>query len=314
MKKSTSSHIRLRDFVRDFNGWIYSVTAYDNDESVGCLLRYIPDENGKRIDPSGIRYRKLEFEEAYEIIARVHPSYAGLIHRIPLTDIAWVYKPDRALQTLAEHDTQVDLLCDLFSGLAFGITGSRLVGLGSSDSDIDGVVYGSDFHIAQSRLKKGIEYGIVSDLSDELWKAVYKKRNPELSYYEFLVHEARKWNRGQIDETYFDLLFVRSYGEMMNYHVPIGEKGEIEEIEAVVTDATFAYDSPAIYLVDHVKYDAIVSFTHTYSGQALAGERVQARGVTETHADGTRWLVIGSTRVAKGEYIRSLTLLESFQR
>jgi predicted nucleotidyltransferase len=154
----------------------------------------------------------------------------------------------------------------------------------------------------------------VSDLSEELWEVVYKKRDPELPYDEFLVHEARKWNRGQIDEIYFDLLYVRSYAEMMNYHVPVGKKGEVQEIEAVVTDDRYAYDSPAIYFVDHVEYDAIVSFTHTYAGQALAGERIQARGVTEIHADGTRWLVIGSTRVAKGEYIRSLTLLEPFQK
>jgi len=309
--KNASSPIRLRDFVRDTNNWIYSVTAYDNDSAVGCLLRYIPDENGDRVDPNGIRYRKVGFEEAYEIIARVHPSYAGLMHRIPRTDIAFVYKPDYVVQTLAEYDAQVHRLSSLFSGLAFGVTGSRLVGLGSSESDIDGVVYGPDFHTAQNRLKEGIKQGIVSDLSDDLWEAVYKKRDPELSYDEFLKHEARKWNRGQIDETYFDLLYVRSYAEMMNYHVSIGEKGERQEIEAVVTDAQYAYDSPAIYHVDHAEYDAVVSFTHTYSGQALAGERIQARGVTETHADGTRWLVIGSTRVAKGEYIRSLTLLES---
>jgi predicted nucleotidyltransferase len=314
MKENDLPPIRLRDFVRDSNGWIYSVAAYDNNEHVGCLLRYIPDERGERGQPSGIRYRKVEFEEAYEIIARVHPSYAGLMHRIPLTDIVQVYKPDHVIQTLREYDIQVHRLSNLFSGLAFGVTGSRLVGLGSSASDIDGVVYGSDFHTAQARLKEGIEQGIVSDLSEELWKTVYKKRDPELSYDEFLVHEARKWNRGQIDETYFDLLYVRSYAEMMNYHVPIGEKGEIQEIEAVVTDAQYAYDSPAMYFVDHVEYDVVVSFTHTYAGQALAGERIQARGVTETHADGTRWLVIGSTRAAKGEYIRSLTLLESLGR
>jgi predicted nucleotidyltransferase len=313
MKRSASSPIRLRDFVRDSNDWIYSVTAYDNNEAVGCLLRYVPDENGERVDPSGIRYRKVAFEEAYEIIARVHPSYAGLMHRIPQTDIAWVYKPDCVVGALAECDTQVHRLSDLFSGLVFGVTGSRLVGLGSSGSDIDGVVYGSDFHAAQVRLQEGIKQGVVSDLSDELWEAVYKKRDPELSYDEFFVHEARKCNRGQIDETYFDLLYVRSYAEMMDYHVPVGWKGEIEEIEAVVTDDRYAYDSPAMYLVNHAEYDAVVSFTHTYAGQALAGEWIEARGVTETHADGRRWLVIGSTRAAKGEYIRSRTLLDSFQ-
>ena len=311
MTQRSASPIRLRDFVRDAQNWFYSVTAYDNTEQVGCLLRYIPDENGDRVNPDGVRYRKLGFEEAYEMIADVHPSYAGLMHRVPLSDIAEVYKPDSVVSSLAVHDAQIKRLSNLFLGLSFGVTGSRVVGLGSLDSDIDGIVYGTDFRAAQIRLQEGIKQGTVSDLSDELWEAVYKKRDPELSYDDFLAHEARKWNRGQIDETYFDLLYVRSYEEMAGYHVPIGEKGEIQEIEALVTDAQYAYDSPAIYAVDHPEYDAVVSFTHTYAGQALVGEQIKARGVTETHTDGTRWLVIGSTRVAKGEYIKSQTLLES---
>ncbi|MDR2855092.1 MAG: DNA polymerase subunit beta [Methanomicrobiales archaeon] len=311
MKQKTSSEIRLRDFVRDAQNWIYSVTAYDNNERVGCLLRYIPDTSGDRVSPDGVRYRKVGFEEAYEMIAELHPSYAGLMHRIPLSDITQVYKPDREVSSLAEHDDQIKRLMNIFSGLSFGVTGSRVVGLGGAGSDIDGVVYGTDFSTAQIRLKEGIKQKKISDLSDELWKAVYKKRDPELSYDDFLAHEARKWNRGQIDETYFDLLYVRSYAEMIGYHVPIGKKGKVEEVEAIVTDAQYAYDSPAIYAVDHPEYDAVVSFTHTYAGQAVAGEQIKARGVTETHTDGTRWLVIGSTRVAKGEYIKSQTLLES---
>ena len=311
MKEKNSAPVRLRDFVRDTHNWIYSVTAYDNNERVGCLLRYIPDENGDRMSPDGMLYRKVGFEEAYEIIADVHPSYAGLMHRIPLSDIVQIYKPDCMVSSLANQDNQIKRLANLFFGLSFGVTGSRVVGLGSSGSDIDGVVYGTDFCAAQIQLQEGMKQGTVSELSDELWEAVYKKRNPELSYDDFLAHEARKWNRGQIDETYFDLLYVRSYAEMRGYHVPIGKKGKMQEIEAIVTDAQYAYDSPAIYAVDHPEYDAVVSFTHTYAGQAVVGEQIKAKGVTEAHTDGIRWLVIGSTRVAKGEYIKSQTLLES---
>ena len=54
----------------------------------------------------------------------------------------------------------------------------------------------------------------------------------------------------------------------------------------------------------------VLSFTHTYSGQALAGEVIEARGVVERHGD-ERWLIVGTTREAKSEYILSLTLLES---
>ncbi len=80
-------------------------------------------------------------------------------------------------------------------------------------------------------------------------------------------------------------------------------------LEARVTDASLAFDSPAVYLVEHDEVDRIVSFTHTYSGQALPGETVKACGVLERHGSET-WLVVGTTRIAKGEYIVSRTLME----
>jgi predicted nucleotidyltransferase len=79
-------------------------------------------------------------------------------------------------------------------------------------------------------------------------------------------------------------------------------------VEARVTDASLSFDSPAVYLVDHEVVDRIVSFTHTYSGQALPGETVEARGILEDHGE-EAWLVVGTTRTARGEYIISRTLL-----
>jgi len=61
--------------------------------------------------------------------------------------------------------------------------------------------------------------------------------------------------------------------------------------------------------VDHETVSRVISFTHTYSGQALAGETIEAAGVLEEHGD-TQWLIVGTTREAKGEYIISKTLLE----
>ncbi|MGI6503632.1 MAG: hypothetical protein ACOX0O_06785 [Candidatus Methanoculleus thermohydrogenotrophicum] len=81
-------------------------------------------------------------------------------------------------------------------------------------------------------------------------------------------------------------------------------------IEAMVIDASLSFDNPAVYTVDHDEISRVLSFTHTYSGQALAGEIIEARGVVEVHGD-ERWLIVGTTREAKGEYIISLTLLES---
>jgi hypothetical protein len=81
------------------------------------------------------------------------------------------------------------------------------------------------------------------------------------------------------------------------------------KIEAKVTDASLAFDSPAVYEVEHESVSRVLSFTHTYSGQALAGETIEACGMCEQHGN-ERWLVVGTTREARGEYIVSRTLLE----
>jgi predicted nucleotidyltransferase len=83
-----------------------------------------------------------------------------------------------------------------------------------------------------------------------------------------------------------------------------------ETVEGVVTDDRLAFDAPAIYPLEGATVDKVLSFTHTYTGQVRAGETLRAKGVVEQHGD-ERWLVVGTTREAKGEYIISLTLLEA---
>lgn len=305
--------LRLRDFVEDADGWLYAIAAYDNAVRAGCVLRYVPDPAGDRVRrTTGVRYRKLDFAEAYARIAAEKPQYLDLLHRIPLTEIAAVHKPEAVFSTVLARDLRVRRLADALdlAPRTGGCTGSLLVGLDGSGSDIDLVVYGATFDRARGRLPRAIEEGLLDDLSDDLWRRVYAKRRPALSYEEFRLHEARKWNRGQIDGTYFDLLFTRDYASIDSRPVSKGAVLGKAAIEATVTDATLAYDVPAVYELDHPEVARILSFTHTFSGQAVAGEVVEAAGVLEQHGDEC-WLVVGTSREPIGEYIRSRTLLES---
>jgi len=45
--------LRLRDFIEDPDGRLYAVAAYDNRERAGCILRYLPDPSGERVDQEG---------------------------------------------------------------------------------------------------------------------------------------------------------------------------------------------------------------------------------------------------------------------
>jgi uncharacterized protein len=302
--------VRLRDFIEDADGWLYAVSAYDNDDRIACVLRYIPEPDGERVNPSGRRYTKYDFDEAYAIIAGRKPQYAGLLHRIPHKDVVRVLKPDLEIGPIAADHPRVRKLLDLFPLPAgtVGCTGSLLCGLENESSDIDMVVYGKHWFTAQALVGKGIRDGKIEGLTDEMWRKVYEKRKPEIPYDQFVLHEERKWNRGQIEGTYFDILYTRSYDEIRG--VPSGQGTVIGKmtIEAKVKDASLAFDNPAVYEVEHESVSRVLAFTHTYSGQARAGETIEACGICEQHGD-ERWLIVGTTREARGEYIISRTLL-----
>lgn len=302
--------IRLRDFIEDGDGWLYAVSTYDNSERAGCTLRYVPDERGDRVAGDGRRYRKVDFDEAYSLVAREKPGYLDVFHRVPLSDIRRVYKPEEEIDRIARRDSRVRRILALLSlpHGTVGCTGSLLCGLANEASDIDLVVYGDEWFRAVERLRDATGRGILEPIDEATWRRIYEKRNPDLNLDEFLLHEKRKWNRGKVGTTYFDILYTRSYADATGV---LHAKGRVlgkRTIEARVTDARFSHDSPAVYYVDHEEVTSVLSFTHTYSGQAREGEVIEARGVLEEHGK-ELWLVVGTSREARGEFIRSLTLL-----
>jgi len=302
--------IRLRDFVATEDGAIYSVAVYDNETHAGCILRYLPDPEGERTGLDGIRYRKVEFEEAYSWILKNRPEWADTVHRIPISRIARIFKPEEMMAAVKERNPRLQRLMDLFSlpGGSVGCTGSLLCGLENEASDIDLVVYGDHWFSAQRQLQGAVAAGKIPPMSGEMWQKVYTKRVPEISFDEFVTHEERKFNRGEYEGTYFDLLYTRAYEDLNKIRIRKGEPVGRGVIEAVVTDASLSFDSPAVYAVDHDEIAYVLSFTHTYSGQARDGEVIEAAGVIEDHGD-ERWLIVGTTREARGEYIISKTLL-----
>jgi uncharacterized protein len=189
-----------------------------------------------------------------------------------------------------------------------GITGSMLVGLQAPGSDIDFVVYGPSWWKARDILARAKSNGEMDDLDEATWRKIYLKRKPEIGFEEFMIHEKRKGNRGMVEGTYFDLLFTRDWEQIQTQ--PRGRQAGAAQIEARVVNADFSFDSPAIYRLDHPEVKEIFSYSHTYAGQALPGERIEAKGVLEETENGLR-LVVGTTREARGEWIRSLTLMES---
>ncbi len=302
---------RLRDFIITTDDWIFAVADYCHGEGIRSVLRYVPDPEGRRGTQK--KYRKIDFDDAFSFMKSARPQWVKDVHIVPWDAVKQILAPDKKLPFLMkEHKKLRDIVKALQKGVPIekmGVTGSLLAGLQNESSDIDFIVYGSSWFTARDILACAKKEGsVITEISDEMWHDIYKKRRPELSFDEFLIHEIRKGNRGMVDGTYFDLLYVRDWEDI----TPSlrGKDIGVATVEATVTNTDFAFDSPAIYKIDHPDISYVLSYTHTYAGQALVGEIIEARGMVEVVGNIKR-LVVGTSREPKGEWIRSLTLIES---
>jgi len=313
---------RLRDFIITKDDWIFAVADYFHPNGIRSTLRYVPDENGER-QLNGTRYRKYDFDDAFEFMRKYRPEWVEDVHVVPVDHVKRVLHTNECIPQLVKNDHRVAAIVKTLQDAGIplsqmGVTGSLLPGLQNETSDIDFVVYGSAWFAARdaisvARVHDHMDHiqsksGIIEDINDEMWQRIYNKRIPEIPFDEFILHEQRKGNRGMVEGTYFDLLFVRDW-EQIKEPMQRGEDIGSMKIEATVTNADFAFDSPSVYKVDHESIDHVLSYTHTYAGQALAGEVIEAQGMVEQVGD-IRRLVVGTSREPRGEWIRSLTLLE----
>lgn len=304
---------RLRDFLLTEDDWLFAVVDYFHKDGIRSTLRYVPDENGDR-ELNGIRYRKYDFGPAFEFMREHRPDWVRDVHVVPETAVKKLLRPSDRIPELVKTDSRVAEIVKILdkagiSRSSMGVTGSMVAGLQNEKSDIDFLVYGPAWFKARDAIaaaKK--EEGPIEDIDEEMWQRIYRKRIPEISFDEFMLHEARKGNRGMVDGTYFDLLFTREW-DQIKAPLQRGTDTVKLKIEAEVTNADFAFDNPSYYKIDHEEIDHVLSYTHTYAGQALPGEIIEARGVVEEVGNMKR-LVVGTSREPKGEWIRSLSWLE----
>ncbi len=329
---------RPRDFVYTVDDLFFATTSYLHPgDRIIAFLRYIPDPEGER-SRGGRRYSKVDSEGAYNFLKENYPTYlydaenfGKIMLAVPHELIEEILTPTRRLKEIMEEGPSDELLekvliiADAFHEEAsisyddMGVSGSILPSLHDPrSSDIDFVIYGLENHRkALETFSQIKDHGPFKSLSEDYWLKVYKKRikDNSLSFEEFCWYEERKNNRGLVDGTLFDILATRSWDEIEGswadtVYEPLGRI----KIEAKVYDAMAAFDNPAIYKVEDVRIlegpsadiDEVVSFTHTYAGQAKEGEKIIAKGELERYTgarEGYR-VVVGTTREALNEYIK----------
>ncbi len=310
------NNITLRDFIETFDGYLFSVVSYfPVNNRYLAFLRYYPSIYGDRIkkDYNGKslkRYAKVKSTDfSFEILNKVNKyvfSYLGFkMQGIRENEIKKIYKPkDRLKQILILNnpDSVERDIIKIYEELGvkeLGVTGSILVGLHNEGSDIDFCVYGyNNFEKARESIRN-------FPLKEKDVKIVYEKRKPSIPFKRFLFHEMRKRNRGVINNRLFDILLVRKNPSREIFY-KIRRIGKVK-IEAKVLDDSKVFDYPAEYIVRGEKnVEKIVSYTHTYVGQAFSGEKIIVKGYLEevvSNVGRYRRIIVGTSREAKDEYI-----------
>ncbi len=299
--------VQSRDFIETVDGLLFAAI---NGEI--HFLRYFPAADGDRVR-SGASYAKAASTDAsFNYLEQNYPEYIFKrdclrLQRCPHDKIKSIFRPAEKLQRLRASDTGLAKKCthlsDVFNAVPAenkGVTGSILVDLATPISDIDFVIYGRKYlDLARGILRNSQE---TLGLDRKSWKQYYQKRLPgggELGFEDWLWYEKRKYNLGKIDGTLFNLLLVDD-----EINLAIGRRVKKMKIRCRVVDASQAFNVPAVYKVEHKLVDTVVSFTHTYAGQAIEGEQIEVFGMLETTADRGHRIIVGTTREAGGEYIK----------
>lgn len=314
MKRAAEFPYLPKDFIETDDGFIFAVVSYHpHDQKIGCFLRYVH---------SGGQWSKVDTEQANRVLRRHKPQYLyhsqqfdAHFHAVPAEDVTVHHRPEVRLQQLLKQTPADDIEANMQALIAIfqdydidthslGLTGSMLINKQGPGSDIDFAVYGRKaFHQTRLAVGKAIEKQKLQPLDEAAMQDNYQRRDCELDYAEFAWHEARKFNKAIVNGTKFDIGMVCLADELERDHHHYSKNG-FRTMKTRVIDASRAFDFPAYYLVDNPLTPEIVSYTHTYIGQAEAGEMIEVTGAMECDASGHCRIVVGSSREASGEYIK----------
>ena len=302
-----------RDFIETSTGLVFAVVDGQADQGqIPCFLRYRRTADG---------WVKLNTAQANGWLAATAPRHlmisarlSASLHGVRPTDISKHHRPRARVRSLIdrppadslEEKARRCLIIFQDGGIpieAIGITGSLLIGAQHPASDLDFVFYDRAlFQQARMILQAAMAAKTLSELDHSAWREAWDRRDCELTFDEYLWHERRKHHKALCEGTKLDITLVTN---------PVKEDGHSHKlgpirIETGIRDAELAFDFPARYRLTHPLIRETLSFSHTYAGQALKGERVEIAGQLEVTASGQQRIIVGSNREAMGEYIRVL--------
>ena len=287
-----------------------------------AFIRFIPDPKGDR-KRNNITYRKVyPLQERYELLREQFPQYLVFdsvydeqLCEVPIEAVKHLFKPAEGLASLRCRDVLDKVETDALefaellkknanvSWSKLGISGSLLVRLHTSNSDIDPVIYGSEncrkvyatleslMQHKDSRVKPYTREGL-KRLFD------FRSKDTVMSFEDFLRIESRKVLQGMFRRRDYYIRCVKNWSEIEDEYGRVQYKSlGYAKIEAIVMDDSEMIFTPCCYKIADVKIlegihvepiEEIASFRGRFCEQARNGETVIAQGKVERVQAGER--------------------------
>jgi predicted nucleotidyltransferase len=307
---------REGDFVETSENLIFDVKGLVHPPGrIIAFIRYFPDEKGQR-KKDGEAYGKVySFSERYNLLKSRFPKYVvydpvfdETVCEILETDIRKRYDPIEKLSQLRTSENS-DLLEEKAVHLveklkeqsnipwnAFGISGSILVGLHETESDIDPIVYGSDncrrvYSDLRELLKEAGSRFKPYNVDELKGLFGFRSKDTVMSFKEFVRTESKKVFQGKFAGTDYFVRFVKDWNEIHDKYGDIQYRNVgYAKVKAVVADDSESIFTPCTYVLEeatvldgpkHAQIKEIASFRRRFCDQARNGDEIVAQGKVE---------------------------------
>ena len=304
-----------RDYLITPEGLAFAVVDFGiEDGQIACCFRYFQNQEGN--------WEKISTHDATIVLQRDYPQY--LFHSKLRDTVIHAVPEEHILTHRAARDGITPLQCDskpaTIRGTArraidyliddgidrgcLGVSGSLLLGAEKPDSDVDLVCYDESMFQTVRQLFQHAA-GPFTPLTLDDWRETYRRRSCSLPFDNYLWHEQRKHNKAMIESTKIDISLVcPSESEDLRAWQ---KKGKIQLVTRV-TDDSRAFHTPACWKVAHESVEEVITYSATYTGQALLGEKIEIAGLLEQSGSGEQRVIIGQSREADGAFIRVVPL------
>ncbi len=311
-----SRKCREGDFIETIEGLIFDVKGLIHPlKRIIAFVRYIPDENGERKRKDS-RFRKVYALKMREnFLNREYPHYLIVdpvlnvrISEVHIDHVTHHYKPQETVNLLLRKGEVDDVETDALeflnllvegSGISrkkIGISGSVMVNLHLSTSDIDIIVYGIQNCLKINKaLKEFFEnkksFCKAYDLEGLKKLYSFRVKDTAMSFEDFYRHEIRKTSQGKFRGRDFSIRYIKDWDEVKNKfgetrYRSLGQR----TIKAKIIDDSEAIFTPCRYLVEDVEFidgdkvtilKEVASFRGRFCQQVRSGEFIITRGTLE---------------------------------